>query len=58
MTAGAGGVYTGERLSGPTGGRRVDVVTNELAKLAAAVERQTTVDGTRTPTVPALGALG
>src|SRR5438105_3835940 len=53
MTAGARGWYTGERRSGPRGGG-AEVATNELAKLASAVARQSAVDGAYETVVPAL----
>src|SRR6266511_750252 len=54
MTATARGGYTGERLSGPTGGRRMDVATTELARLASAIEWQTGSNGAYDTAVPAL----
>src|SRR5438046_1116285 len=54
MTASARGGYTGEGLSGPTGGGGAEVATDELARLASAVERQTVADGAYDTAVPAL----
>jgi hypothetical protein len=53
MAASARGRNTAERLSGATE-EEADVATNELAKLAAAVERQTTADGVYDTAVPGL----
>src|SRR5437868_15191199 len=41
-------------LVAPTGGRGADVVTNEVAKLASAMERQAAADGAYDTAVPAL----
>jgi hypothetical protein len=53
MTASAGGGYTGRRPSGSTAGG-ADVAANELATLAAAIERQAAADGGYDTAVPAL----
>src|SRR4051794_20785252 len=54
MTASARGRYNGEGLSGLTAEGGVDVATNELARLASAVERRAAADGAYDTAVPAL----
>ena len=54
MIASAGGGYNGDGRSKLTRGGGVDVATDELTKLASAVEGQTAVDGVYETAVPAL----
>src|SRR4051794_8003253 len=54
MTASARGRYNGEGLSGLTAEGGVDVATDDLAKLASAVERRAAADGAYETAVPAL----
>src|SRR4051795_10457368 len=55
LPARARGGYNSERESEPTGGGRgLDVTTDELAKLAAGIERHTGADGVYDTAVPAL----
>src|SRR5947209_8536257 len=51
MTASARGGYNGEELTGEGG---IDVATDDLGKLASAVERRTAEDGAYETAVPAL----
>src|SRR5205085_5189553 len=46
------GIRAGDRMDRPEG--RADVATNELARLASAIERQTLADGAYETAVPAL----
>jgi hypothetical protein len=53
VAASAGARYTGQRLGAATQGG-AGVATDELARLAPAIERQTTTDGAYDTTVAAL----
>src|SRR3954453_1031821 len=54
MRASARGSYNGEGLSGLSGGGGVDVATDDLAKLASAIERRAGADGAYDTGVSAL----